>query len=563
MKFRYVINPRAIALLGLMAILAVILAISVSPLYAQSPPVNNADQPALDVEVLVDGLNRPWDLSFTPDETMLFTQRSGVLSARLTDGTVQTITADFSDFRASGEGGFMAILVDPNFNANRRFYTCQTHMRPREVQVIAWTINADYTEATRVDDPLVGGISGGGRHSGCRLRFGPSGYLWIATGDGTSGTVPQDLTALGGKVLRVNASNGAGAPGNPFSSSPLVYTYGHRNVQGLARRPVSCQMWSVEHGPSTDDEINLLVSGGNYGWDPVPGYDEGVSMTDLTKYPDAVEAKWSSGSPTLATSGGIFLVGSHWGDWEGRFAVASLKDSTLRIFEFANDGAFVNQVVVSELNGTFGRLRTPMMGPDGALFVTTSNGSNDMILRVAPEDGVTELPRPSCPRHITQSGSNGDGTLGGFGPAPVAPKFDDGFRTERELPENAAPGDAVGDPVAATHQDELAITYSLSGTDASKFTVEEHTGQLRVREGVALILASTFTVNLTATDSAGFGAIIIVDIEVIEPTLSPYDLNDNGVIERDEVIEAVADYFAGEIEKDEVIELIKLYVQES
>ena len=91
-----------------------------------------------------------------------------------------------------------------------------------------------------------------------------------------------------------------------------------------------------------------------------------------------------------------------------------------------------------------------------------------MILRVAPEDGVTELPRPSCPRHITQSGSNGDGTLGGFGPAPVAPKFDDGFRTERELPENAAPGDAVGDPVAATHQDELAITYSLSGTDASQ-----------------------------------------------------------------------------------------------
>ena len=563
MKFRYVMNPRAIALLGLMAILAVILASSVSPLHAQSPPVNNADQPALEVEVLVDGLSRPWDLTFTPDETMLFTQRSGVLSARITDGTVQTITADMNDFQASGEGGLMAILVDPSFSSNRRFYTCQTHFSPREVQVIAWTINTDYTEATRVSDPLVGGMSGGGRHSGCRLRFGPSGYLWIATGDGVNGTNPQNLTSLGGKVLRVNASTGTGAPGNPFTSAPLVYTYGHRNVQGLARRPCTSQMWSVEHGPFIDDEINLLVSAGNYGWDPVPSYNESVPMTDTVKFPDAVEAKWSSGSPTLATSGGIFLEGSHWGDWEGRFAVASLKDSTLRIFEFANDGAFVNQVVVSELDGTYGRLRTPMMGPDGALFVTTSNGSNDKILRVEPEDGVTELPRPSCPRHITQSGSNGDGGLGGFGPAPVAPKFDDGFRTERELPENAAPGDAVGDPVAATHQDELAITYSLSGTDASKFTVDEHTGQLRVREGVALILASTFTVNLTATDSAGFGAIIIVDIEVIEPTLSPYDLNDNGVIERDEVIEAVADYFAGEIEKDEVIELIKLYFQES
>ena len=505
----------------------------------------------------------PWDLDFTPDETMLFTQRSGILSARLTDGTVQTVTADFSDFRASGEGGFMAILVDPNFNANRRFYTCQTHFSPREVQVIAWTINTDYTEATRVSDPLVGGIPGGGRHSGCRLRFGPSGYLWIATGDGVNGTNPQDLTSLGGKVLRVNASTGTGAPGNPFTSAPLVYTYGHRNVQGLARRPCTSQMWSVEHGPFIDDEINLLVSAGNYGWDPVPSYNESVPMTDTVKFPNAVEAKWSSGSPTLATSGAIFLEGSQWGDWEGRFVVASLKDSTLRIFEFANDGAFVNQVVVSELDGTYGRLRTPMMGPDGALFVTTSNGSNDRILRVAPEDGTTAPIRTTCLRPPTNGGSGEGGGGLGFGPAPVAPKFDDGFRTERELPENAAPGDAVGDPVAATHQDELAITYSLSGTDASKFTVDEHTGQLRVREGVALILASTFTVNLTATDSAGFGAIIIVDIEVIEPTLSPYDLNDNGVIERDEVIEAVADYFAGEIEKDEVIELIKLYFQES
>ena len=216
----------------LAAVLA-ILAIAPDRADARSVDVSNGG-PNIDVDVLVDGLSVPWDLDFTPDDTMLFTQRSGILSARLTDGTVQTVTADFSDFRASGEGGFMAILVDPNFNANRRFYTCQTHMSPREVQVIAWTINADYTEATRVDDPLVGGISGGGRHSGCRLRFGPSGYLWIATGDGTSGTVPQDLTALGGKVLRVNASNGAGAPGNPFSSSPLVYTYGHRNVQGLA-----------------------------------------------------------------------------------------------------------------------------------------------------------------------------------------------------------------------------------------------------------------------------------------------------------------------------------------
>ena len=170
----------------------------------------------------------------------------------------------------------MGIVVDPSFASNRRFYTCQGHTGP-EVQVIAWTINSAYTEATRVADPLVGDIpASSGRHGGCRLRFGPEGYLWIATGDAATGTVPQDLTSLGGKVLRVDASTGAGVPANPFTSSPLVYTYGHRNVQGLALRPGTSQMWSVEHGPSVDDEINLLAAGGNYGWNSVPGYNEGV-----------------------------------------------------------------------------------------------------------------------------------------------------------------------------------------------------------------------------------------------------------------------------------------------
>ena len=355
---------------------------------AQGISATQIAPPNLRVATLVSGLSIPWDIAFTPDGTMLFTQRAGVLSSRLADGTVQTIDADFGDLFASGETGLMGIVVDPAFVSNRRFYTCQGHTGP-EIQVIAWTLNAAYTQATRVADPLVGGLpASSDRHGGCRLRFGPEGYLWIATGDAASGTLPQDLTSLGGKVLRVDASTGAGAPTNPFAPS-RVYTYGHRNVQGLALRPGTSQMWSVEHGPSIDDEINRLVAGRNYGWNPVPGYNESVPMTDLVQFPDAVEAKWSSGSPTLATSGGIFLEGDQWGVWEGRLAVATLADSKLRLFEFTPDGAFVSQVVVAELNGVFGRLRTPMMGPDGALYVTTSNGGGvDRILRIAEADPV-------------------------------------------------------------------------------------------------------------------------------------------------------------------------------
>ena len=168
---------------------------------------------------------------------------------------------------------------------------------------------------------------------------------------------------------------------------------------------------------------------------------------------------------------------------------------------------------------------------------------------------VVVKPKPVVKPTLVTVGGGG----GGFGPAPVAPSFTDGFRTARGVAEGARPGDTVGEPVPATHPDELAITYSLSGTDAASFTVDETTGQIRVREGVDLVVGNTYSVNLTATDSAGFGAIIIVTIEVAEASLHRYDLNGSGTIEREEVIAAVGDYFAGRIAKAEVIEVVKLY----
>ena len=350
--------------------------------------------PELTVTELVTGLTHPWDIAFTPDGTMLFTERDDGLRVRLTDGTVRQVTADFSDLNFGGTAGLLALVLDPDFVSNRRFYTYQRHTGA-EMQLIAWTIDADYTTVTRVADPLVGGIprnrNRGPSHGGGRLRFGPQGYLWVATGDGYSGTAAQDLSSLGGKVLRVDSQTGAGAPDNPFAPSP-VYTYGHRNPQGLALRPGTSQMWSVEHGPNHDDEINLLVSGGNYGWDPAPDegaedlYDETTTpMTDLVKFPDGLEAKWSSGYPTLAVGGGVFLEGSQWREWEGQFAVATLKTRSVRVFKFTEEGDLVSQVVVPELDRTYGRLRTAVLGPDGALYITTTNGGGkDKILKVVP-----------------------------------------------------------------------------------------------------------------------------------------------------------------------------------
>ena len=440
----------------------------------------------LAVNPLVSGLTHPWGIAFTPDGTMLFTQLRGVLSSRLPDGAVQTVTADFSDLYASAETGLMGIVVDPDFATNRRFYTCQGHTG-RLVEVIAWTIDAAYTTATRVVDPLVGGIPAGSRHGGCRLRFGPQGYLWVATGDAKVGTVPQDPLSRGGKVLRVDASTGAGAPDNPAAPSP-IYTSGHRNMQGLALRPGTSQMWSVEHGPAVDDEINLLTAGGNYGWDPVPGYYQRVPMTDLAKFPDAVEAKWSSGDPTIATSGGIFLEGSWWGDWEGRLAVASLKDESLRLFEFTANGDLVSEIVVAELDGTYDRLRTPMIGPNGALYVATSNGGGrDQILIVAPN-------RP-----------------------PAFPATTD----TQSVPENADRS-TIAATVTASDPNEDPLTYELSGADAASFTIPDaNVGALRVAGSLDHETAGVLRVTVTATDPHGASDSIDLTILVTDVNEAP------------------------------------------
>lgn len=332
--------------------------------------------PSFNVSTVVSGLDIPWDIGFLPDRTMLFTERPGRVSARV-DGSVRLL-AEPAGVAAVGEGGMLGLAVDPRFSTNRLIYTCSntTH---GDIRVVKWRVNSAVTRLERIA-AIVTGIpaSPSGRHSGCRPRFGPDGYLWVGTGDAADGTNPQSRTSLGGKVLRVDRA-GNPAAGNP--SGRLWYTRGHRNVQGLAFRPGSGAAFSVEHGPDRNDEVNVLRAGGNYGWDPVPGYDESVPMTDTAKFPNAVRAVWRSGYPTIAPSGGTFVSGSRWGTWDGAFLMAVLKDAHLRLLRFDGSNRLTGERVV--LTG-YGRLRTVVQGPGGRIYVTTSNGGDDRILRLTP-----------------------------------------------------------------------------------------------------------------------------------------------------------------------------------
>lgn len=366
-----------------------------------APQVGTPDAttpPPLTVEVVADGLEHGWDIGFLPDGRVLVTQRPAqiaLVSGTAPGSTVSQVEADLSDVYIRGESGLMGLVVHPDFATSRRFTTCLAHQengRAVDVRLVTWELSPDGNSARRVVDPLLAGLplNPSGRHAGCRLELAADGSLLVGTGDSARNGVPQDRTNLGGKVLHIDLATGEPAPGNPFADSPdprerLVWTYGHRNVQGLALRPGTEQVFSAEHGPDRDDEVNLLRPGGHYGWAPVgdpTGYDESVPMTDTRRFPDAVPAVWSTGNPTLALCAVEFLSGPTWGDLDGMLVATSLKGKRLVLLDLDQSGAVRQVVTPPELNDRYGRLRAARLGPDGALYLTTSNGHDDRLLRV-------------------------------------------------------------------------------------------------------------------------------------------------------------------------------------
>lgn len=351
------------------------------------PPPAEAAAPRLTVTPVVGGLSLPWDVTWI-GSLLLFDQRAGGIWSKRGAAKPRPVSMALPKVYAHGESGMLGMVADPKASTNKYFYTCiavaKANGKPNDVQVWKWRLASD-ARAVKVK-VLVRGIplKSSGRHSGCRLRFRSSTMLYIGTGDAASGTNPQNLKSLGGKVLRIR-SNGSVPKSNPFYSrggkAKYVWTYGHRNVQGLAFRKSNDQLWSAEHGPARDDEVNRILKGRNYGWSPTPGYNEKRSMTDRSRYKKAYRAKWRSGSPTVATSGATFLTGSRWKSWNGRLVVAMLKGQGVKVFTVSKSGKITAQQTVLT---RYGRVRTVQQGPDGSLYLTTSNGAGDAIYKVTP-----------------------------------------------------------------------------------------------------------------------------------------------------------------------------------
>ncbi len=408
-------------------------AILSSPVFAQS----GLNTTALQSEIVLDDLENPWDMAFLDDGTMLFTEKCKGLSVRLPDGSVNALygvgdTAGYasggSDLFCEGQAGMMGVAFDPDFASNRRIYVYSTSnlSDPHTNRLMRFTLNDGFTAVADrtdiVDDvPYKMAASnhpfgGPGAHNGGRVRFSADGALWLTTGDTHNGQVPQSPTMMGSKIIRID-TDGNAHPDNapPEGFDKRTFTYGHRNVQGIAFHPETGQAIAAEHGPWHSDEITILENGGNAGWDPRPnmagrgdcpdgycGYspnqEDGMNrferaawmpMTDFDTYPDAMPPVWNNNGWSQGTSSAAFLEGDNWGDWNGAMVVGIMGigfggtpiGQRLDVIQFNEDNTDVEDVTEMTLPMDSGRFRSVVMGPDGSLYTAIDEG---IIYKLTP-----------------------------------------------------------------------------------------------------------------------------------------------------------------------------------
>jgi len=338
------------------------------------------------IETLADGLEHPWGLAFLPDGGLLITERPGRLRL-YKDGALQSgPIAGVPEVVARGQGGLLDVALHPDFAGNGLVYL--SYAGAGEDGANTEVARARFDGAALQDlavifraEPKVGG----GNHFGSRLRFAGDGTLYVTLGDRFR--YMKEAQSLGnhlGTIVRLN-DDGSVPDDNPFvgrrDARPEIFSYGHRNVQGLAVQPGTGALWAHEHGPQGGDELNILKPGANYGWPAITyGIDySGAIISDKTAAP-GMEQPVVYWVPSIAPSGMAFYDGDAFPEWRGDLFLGALSHLHLRRLEIEGD-----KVVAQEelLTGLSARIREVRAGPDGYLYVLTDS-ADGRLLRLAP-----------------------------------------------------------------------------------------------------------------------------------------------------------------------------------
>ncbi len=348
------------------------------PVPPASETFTAADGTRFGVRVLAGHLDIPWAMSFTPDGRLWFTERPGRVRILQGGQLLAEPALTLSDVYTEGESGVLGMAMHPAFASNGFVYivyTAPSSGGPVGRLVRYRAVGNSLGEAA----VLLDDIPASNIHNGSRLRFGPDGALYMTFGDHAAPSTAQDLAALNGKILRLNA-DGTTPRDNPFGSP--VWSWGHRNPQGIDWHPGNGGMYETEHGQTGNDEVNLIERGKNYGWPVIEGSETRPDMVaPLTFF-----------TPSVAPSGASFYRGSAFPAFRNQLFVATLRgQALLRITFDANDPRRVRSVE-RLIEGRYGRLRDVISGPDGSLYVCTSNRDgratpvpdDDRILRIVP-----------------------------------------------------------------------------------------------------------------------------------------------------------------------------------
>lgn len=312
--------------------------------------------------VLARNLDVPWGIGFLPDGSALVSERDTARIRHVAKNGRVTDVGKVREVDGRAEGGLLGLALSPSFESDQLLYVYFTAGDENRIDRITFD-----GERLSHQETILDGIPGGAIHNGGRIAFGPDGYLYVGTGEAGRPELSQKRGSLGGKILRITA-DGAPAPGNPFSDSP-VYSLGHRNVQGLAWDS-SGQLWASEFGQHEWDELNRIEAGRNYGWPEVEGRSDGEKFVDPV-------AQWRTDE---ASPSGIVIAGN-------AVYMAALRGQRLWYIPIPDGNAGKPQAL---LTGDYGRLRTVAQAPDGSLWLMTSNRdgrgdpqeSDDRIIRL-------------------------------------------------------------------------------------------------------------------------------------------------------------------------------------